>query len=146
MKDEKDEGLPLMLDPSAAAAEPSKPAFLSKPPGAPVYHGFPLVPETCIDGWCYGAITSYKNPKGCNVGDGYVQAPDGSRAGLVWEVGQDKMSEILPPGPGRWGVYAVWFPKPVRNVVDLRDCFAHVLPQLRTCYERLKSQHERSGT
>jgi hypothetical protein len=140
MSDKKDEGLPLLLDASAASANPKRPAFLAKPAGAPVYHGFPLVPETEIDGWCYGAITAYQSANGRRAGDGYVQAPDGSRAGLVWEVGQREMSEIMPPEPARWGVYAVWFPKPVRNVTDLRDCFAHVLPQLRARYEQLRSQ------
>src|SRR2546426_1454543 len=131
MSDTKGESKELLLDPAAESATPGKPAFLAKPPGAPVYHGFPLVPETMLDGWCYGAITKFADPKGCLSGDGYVQAPDGSRAGLVWEVGEGEFSEICPPSLGRWGVYAVWFPRPIRGVDDLRNCFAHILPQLR---------------
>lgn len=139
MSDKKQEGIPLVLDPAAQSVEASKPAFLSKPPGAPVYHGFPLIHETCFEGWCYGAITSFVSPEGRREGDGYVQAPDGARAGLVWEVGDREMVEVSAPEPGRWGVYAVWFPKPVFNVSDLRDCFLHVLPQLRARYAQLKS-------
>src|SRR5437867_3600440 len=26
--------------------------------GGRVYHGFPVVPETSLDGWCHGAITA----------------------------------------------------------------------------------------
>ena len=111
MSDEKDDGIPLLLDPSAPSAVPGKPAFLSKPPGAPVYHGFPLIPETCIDGWCYGAIMAFENPRGCKVGDGFVQAPDGSRAGLVWGLGDRQMSEISPPGAGTLGCLCSMVPK-----------------------------------
>jgi len=136
---ERKQSKPLLLDPTAESADPNQPAFLSKPSGAPVYHGFPLVPETSIDGWCFGAITGFEDPNGCTYGDGFVQTPDGSRAGLVWEVGERQMSEVMPPSLGRWGVYAVWFPHPVRDVQDLRECFAYVLPQLRELYEKLKS-------
>jgi len=138
MSDTKPESTDLLIDPEAQSATPGKPAFLAKPDGAPVYHGFPLVLETMIDGWCYGAITAFADPKGCLSGDGYVQAPDGSRAGLVWEVGEGRFAEIRPPSPSRWGVYAVWFPRPIRDVGDLRDGFVHILPQLRERFERLK--------
>ena len=80
----------LVLDGNAASAPVDQPAFLSKPLGAPVYHGFPLIPETSIDGWLYGAITEFADASGCSEGDGFVQAPDGTRAGLVWDVGEGK--------------------------------------------------------
>jgi hypothetical protein len=128
----------LMLDADAASTSANQPAFLSKPPGAPVYHGFPLIPETSVDGWCYGAISEFADASGCTEGDGFVQAPDGSRAGLVWEVGVGEMHEICAPDSERWGVYEVWFPQPVYNVNDLRDCFAHVLPALRAKHAELK--------
>ena len=96
-----------------------------------------MLEETNTDRWVYGAITEFEAPEGHDVGDGYVQAPDGRRAGLVWEVGQGEFSEILPPDKDRWGVYAVWFPKRVLSVTDLTECFRHVLPQLQTVHTRL---------
>ena len=130
-------GKPLILDSTARSESPDMPAFLSKPEGAPVYHGFPLVEETRTEGWCYGTITEFEDPEGCEYEDGFVEAPDGSRTGLVWEVGQEKPSVIQEPDEGRWGVYAVWFPYPVRNVNDLVSNFREILPDLRDIHDRL---------
>ena len=138
MTDKKPDPNNLMLDLDAVSASPGQPAFLSRPAGSPVYHGFPLIPETCIDGWCYGAITEFAAPSGCTEGDGFVQAPDGSRAGLVWEVGSRDMREICPPDSERWGVYEVCFPRAVHNVADLRECFGAILLTLRAKFEELK--------
>jgi hypothetical protein len=140
MKDDESNlrGRPILQDASAASAYPNLPAFLARPDGAPVYHGFPIVPETLTDGWRFGAITAFEDPDGCTHGDGYVVAHDGSRAGIVWEVGDLSMSEIQSPDEGRWGVYAVWFPKPVRRIDDLIDCFRSVLPDLQAAYERVR--------
>lgn len=130
-------GRPLKLDLDAASKNPDLPAFLARPDGAPVYHGFPVIPETATDGWVYGAITDFLTPEGAEAGDGFVVAPDGRRAGLVWEVARGTFAEIRPPEPERWGVYAVWFPKPVRSVTDLTDCFRHILPDLKAVHARL---------
>lgn len=120
-------GKTILQDPNAESSDPSKPAFLVRPEGAPVYYGFPLVEATRTDGWCFGAITAFEDPDGCDCGDGFVVAPDGSRAGLVWEVGEFPVREVCGPDDGRWGVYAVWFPKVVRSVEDLVECFRSVL-------------------
>ena len=129
---------PLKLDDTAASASPELPAFLARPAGAPVYHGFSTVPETMTDGWCFGTITEYADPNGCDFGDAFVVAPDGSRAGLVWEVGKDEPSEILPPDEKRWGVYQIWFSRPIRTTDDLVACFREVLPPLQKIYERVQ--------
>jgi hypothetical protein len=144
MNDEKHPSKPLKLDEAAESASPELPAFLSRPEGAPVYHGFGLVEETRTDGWCFGAITEFEDPNGCESGDGFVVAPDGSRAGIVWEVGTQAMQEVLPPDDGRWGVYAVWFPRVVKTVDDLVFNFRHVLPELKKKYEEVKNS-ERTG-
>ena len=53
------------------------------------YANFHLIPETRTDGWTYGAMTVYDdNQDGCREGDGFVEAPDGARAGLDWIVGK----------------------------------------------------------
>ncbi|MGE0375432.1 MAG: hypothetical protein AB7I48_14820 [Planctomycetaceae bacterium] len=109
----------LKLDDTAASKSLELPAFLSRPEGAPVYHGFPIVKETMTDGWCYGAITEYAYADGCDSGDAFIIAPDGSRAGLVWEVGEGEPTEICAPDAGRWGVYQIWFPRVVRTNDDL---------------------------
>lgn len=127
----------LMLDDTAVSTDPDLPAFLAKPEGEPVYHGFPIVPETMADGWYLGTITEYVDPDGCESGDAYVVAPDGSRAGLVWDVGDGQLTEICPPDETRWGVYQVWFRKPIRTTDDLITCFREVLPQLQEVYGRL---------
>lgn len=124
-------GRPLRLDPQAESASPDRPAFLASPPGAPVYHGFPIVPETETDGWVYGAITEFEDPDGCEDGDGFVIAPDGTRAGLVWSVGTFPTRVISEPESGRWGVFAIAFPRAVKNVEDIVVCFRAVLPELR---------------
>ena len=140
MKDlERDESAKLLkMDDTSISTDPELPAFLSKPDDDPVYHGFPLVPETMTDGWCLGVITEYEDPNGCDAGDAYVVAPDGSRAGLVWDVGDGKLSQICPPDEERWGVYQVWFSKPVRTTDDLVACFREILPQLQEIFDRLR--------
>lgn len=128
----------MRLDETAESANSELPAFLARPEGAPVYHGFPLVEETRTDGWCYGAITEFEDPDGCESGDGFVIAPDGSRAGIVWEVGEQEMQEIMPPEQGRWGVYAVWFPRATRTVKDIVFNFRHALPALKSKHAQVK--------
>jgi hypothetical protein len=115
-----------------------RPAFLSRPEGSPVYYGFPLIEETRTDGWCYGAITEFEDPEGCDFGDGYVQAPNGERAGLVWQVGTGLTREVVAPEEDRWGVYEVWFPRAVRDVKDITSNFRYVLPELKVIYGRIQ--------
>src|SRR5438128_1251928 len=91
-------GRRITTDPDAPSSDPSLPAFLSKPAGSPVYHGFVVIPETCTEGWCLGSITEFEDPAGCTSGDAFVIAPDGGRAGLVWGVGGEPLHEILAPG------------------------------------------------
>lgn len=130
-------GKTMLQDPTAKSQTPGEPAFLSRPEGAPVYHGFPLVEETRTDGWCFGAITAFEDPEGSDYGDGFVVAPDGSRAGLMWAVGDFPIRETLAPDERRWGVYEVAFPKLVRTVEDLVDCFRSVLPDLQRIHRRV---------
>jgi hypothetical protein len=132
------DGKAIRTDNEARSADASLPAFLARPGDAPVYHGFPLVEESRTDGWCYGAITEFEDPEGCDAGDGFVVAPDGSRAGLVWSVGAFPTETVCEPDKGRWGVYAVAFPRAVRNVDDLVACFRAILPELRSIHARLR--------
>jgi hypothetical protein len=128
---------PLRIDPDAESASRAEPAFVARPKGAPVYHGFPIVPETETDGWYYGAITEFLDPDGCQEGDAYVVAPDGTRAGLVWEVGYDGFDEVCAPSRDRWGVYAVGFVRPVKTMEDLIFDFRQILPDLKRKHEEV---------
>jgi hypothetical protein len=106
---------------------------------SPLYHGYAVVRETCTDGWCLGSLTEFEDPAGCTSGDAFVVAPDGSRAGLVWEVGSEPIQEILAPDSERWGVYAIWFPSPTRTVEDLVNNFRFILPQLKEAHARVRA-------
>ena len=134
MTDDSPRGRPLRLDPTAASADPNFPAFLARPVGTPVYHGFPLIEETRTDGWVYGAITEVPDSEDGSAGDGYAVAPDGARAGLAWSVGSYPTERICRGDRGRWGVFAIAFPKPVRTTADLIFCFRHILPELKALY------------
>lgn len=105
-----------------------------------VYDGFPLINETSTNEWCYGAITVFIEEGGCDSGDGYIQAPDGSRAGLVWATGDYETVILCEPSEGRWGVYEMAFPKPIFSLDDLIFCFRSVLPELQDIYEKIQGQ------
>ena len=131
-------GIPLVLDPNAKSASKGEPAFIARPEGAPVYHGFPVIEESLIDGWRYGAITAFEGVSGADRGEGFVVAPDGSRAGVVWGANNPKFEIVCPPDKARWGVYAVRFPKAVSCRQDLIDNFRAVLPHLRAKFDDLR--------
>ena len=117
------------------SADPKKRARAARTRATPAPHGFPVVRETNTDGWVFGAITDFVYEE---TGDGYVMAPDGSQAGVVWRVGTGPVKQIQPPKAQRWGVYSVSFPKPMRTTQDLITNFRAVLPQL-------KAKHEEHG-
>jgi hypothetical protein len=126
------DGRPLTLDPNAVSASTDMPAFLARPDGAPVYHGFRMLECAPLDGWQFGEITEFMHSED---GDAFVIAPDGSRAGLVWEVGDGEFRQISAPDQGRWGVYAVWFPEPNDSVEALRRNLLSVLPSLTAAHQ-----------
>jgi hypothetical protein len=98
------EGVPLRLDPEAESADPSLPAFLARPDGAPVFHGFPLLESSMSDdGWCFGTISDPDCPEGRDWGDAFVVAPNGSRAGIIWEVREPTMEVCIEPERDLWG-------------------------------------------
>jgi hypothetical protein len=132
----------MFIDPDAASADPELPAFLARPPGAPVYHGFPLVEGAEVDGFQLGMISGMGEDV---VGDGFVVAPDGSRAGLIWEaeVQEAYFSQQLAPEPGRWGVFAVGLPLPLRNPEQARAYLAGLLPELRPRWQAWRGQQGR---
>src|SRR5438046_3103747 len=123
---------PLRQDRDAASADPNLPAFLSRPPGAPVYHGFAVLEASEVDGFRFGMITDFI-AKPDTVGDGFVVAPDDSRAGLVWEseCATPYFDELVAADDDRWGVWAVGLPNVLRTEGDAREFLLALLPQLR---------------
>lgn len=137
-------GLPLATDPLARGDRPDLPAFLAPPAGAPVYYGFPVLDDFEVDGFRLGMITDFEAVPSA-WGDAFVVAPDGSRAGLVWEVSPERrFEEIRPPEAGRWGVWAVAFPHPMDNRRQARRNLEALLPELRERWERWKASGDRS--
>jgi hypothetical protein len=136
-------GNPVKLDPTAKSAARDLPAFLARPAGAPVYHGFPIVEETRKDGWVFGTITDYELSNGGEWGDAFVIAPDGSRAGIVWATDELAVHEVCPPSEDRWGVYGFGFPKPIRTTADFVECCHGILPELQRIFASLRGSNRR---
>jgi hypothetical protein len=85
----------------------------------------------------FGVIT---DPKGANWGDAYVIAPDGSRAGIVWITDEDPKPVVCEPEPGRWGVYAFRFERPMESDHDLIRNLHAVLPQLKAYFAAARAR------
>jgi hypothetical protein len=129
--------LPLELDSAAESADPSLPGFLARPEDEPVYHGFRIVDEVEVEGFKLGAISSFDG--GAQYGDAFIVAPDGSRAGLVWDVGPGSdLRVILPFEKKRWGVWGISFPRSIDNVDDVGTVLEKVVPLLRPRWEEWK--------
>jgi hypothetical protein len=139
------DGLPIAEDHDADSSDPNLPAFLARPAGAPVYHGFPILDDVNVDGFRFGTITNFEATE-TMWGDAFIVAPDGSRAGLVWGIegyehfGPDQFDELLPPTEDRWGVWEVTFPFPMRTRDDARRNLQAVLPKLRSAWELWRSR------
>lgn len=129
-------GQPVRLDPDAVSANLEHPPFVARPPGAPVYYGFPVLEDVEVEGFKLGMISDWE-AESSDYGDAFVVAPDGSRAGLMWEIDPERrFRETLGFAPGRWGVWDVTFPHPMRTRQDARHNLAFVLPDLRPKWEK----------
>ena len=105
-----------------------------------MYHGFQILDDVEVDGFKLGIITELE--PGDDGGDAFVVAPDGSRAGLVWEIFTPTyFREILPPDEGRWGVLGVAFAEPMDTHEDARRNLAAMLPELRLRWEAWRTFH-----
>ena len=140
--DELRRGKPLAVDRNAKSASVTEPAFIARPEGAPVYHGFAILDDVVVDGFTLGKITDWE-AKPCEEGDAFVIAPDGSRAGLVWEVCDNPyFREVLAPEPQRWGVWAVGLPLPMTNRTNATGNLESILPKLKSRWAQWKSQFQ----
>jgi hypothetical protein len=139
-------GLLLRLDPEAASADPEYPAFVTRPAGAPAYYGFPVLDDVEVDGFKLGMITDWE-AQPSDYGDAFVVAPDGSRAGLDWQVfSEPRFEEVGPLEPDRWGVWFATFPHPMGSRDDARRNLKHVLPNLRSRWEEWRASPRGPGS
>jgi hypothetical protein len=112
---DEERGLPLRIDPDAKSAQGDKPAFLARPAGAPVYHGFAILDDVEVDGFRLGMISDWE-AEPSEWGDAFLVAPDNSRCGLIWEVTAEpyvSAESQVPADETRWGVWNVGFPHPM---------------------------------
>jgi hypothetical protein len=121
-------GQRVRVDEAAPSADPKLPAFIAKPPNAPVYYGFPTLKDSEQDGFVFGTITE---PSGAEWGDAFVIAPNGSRAGIVWQIGEGEPTVVDAPSEGRWGVYGFYFKGPIRSDAELVTYLRAVVPRLK---------------
>lgn len=102
-----------------------------------MYEGYSLIPQTAWEGFTYGAITPVGERR--ESGAGFLQGPDGSRAGLQWELADSPyIMKIEGPGQHTWGLYRVGFVTPVGNVADLVTNLLPLLPKLKVLYTRAR--------
>lgn len=143
---EKSDGMPLRFDSEAESAEASLPAFLARPEGSPVYHGFPLLEQSMSDdGWCFGTISEPNCPKGRDWGDAFVVAPDDSRAGIIWQVGDSVLEVVIEPEDNRWGVYQVGVTHQIHNEHELMAQIQSWLPELRRLHRAWRGRRQKRG-
>jgi hypothetical protein len=134
---------PLAIDETAEKMSEGAPAFVAKPPNAPVYHGFQILQDVVVDGSTLGSIADFEAEL-ATEGDSFVIAPDGSRAGLVWEVSKEDVFEMVcSETDDRWGVWAVSFPFPMDSRRNASLNLAKVMPRLKAKWEawRLSQGH-----
>lgn len=136
-------GRPLAIAPEAESASRAEPAFIAKPEGAPVYHGFQVLDDVVVDGFQFGKITDFE-AEPSQEGDAFIVAPDNSRAGLVWEVtNKVSLTEISPLEPSRWGVWAVSFPHPMNSRENVRRNLELILPTLKEKWNEWRKKSTR---
>ena len=134
-KNRKPQSRPVAVGPTAVSATPYAPAFITTPARAPVYHGFQVLEDVVVDGFTLGKITDFE-AKPSAEGDAFVIAPDKSRAGLVWEVGETvSISEVLPIEAGRWGVWGVTFAYAMDGRENARRNLELLVPELKLKWE-----------
>lgn len=135
-EDFRPEGRPVRIDEAAVSADASLPAFIARPADAPVYHGFAQLPHSEKDGFVFGVITEPGGDPPATWGDAFVIAPNGSRAGIVWQVGHGDPTVIMEPDAGRWGVYGFCFAAPISTEQELIENLHSILPALKQYYAR----------
>lgn len=131
--------LPLAFDAQAEGDEPNLPAFLARNSSKPVYYGFPILEDVEVNGFRLGKITDFETPLEITEGDAFIIAPDGSRAGLVWEISDTCYVENIKDfEDNRWGVWSVGFTHPMKTHEDARQNLQDIMPVLSEQWQQWK--------
>jgi hypothetical protein len=125
------------MDPDAISTDPDLPAFMSPPQGAPAYYGFPLLRGIECDGFKLGMITDFTLESDVLEGDLYIEAPDGSRAGIVWVTGPgNRYGEYEAVTHSKWGVWQFELARPLRTLDDAQWALDQMVLVLRPEWKR----------
>jgi hypothetical protein len=91
-------------------------------------------------GFVFDAVTPLD--QGRETGAGFLRGPDGSKAGLQWELAESPyIMRIEGPSEGSWGLYRVGFTQPVATAADVAANLGPLWPKLRVLYERIRGVH-----
>lgn len=134
MNDDIRKGQALRADDTAKSINPELPVFIARPTSAPIYYGFPLLSNSEADGFMFGTITEPKGSEPAEWGDAFVVAPNGSRAGIIWQTGDGEPYVVCEPSEGRWGVYGFHFKGPITSDAELVAHLRSILPKLKEFY------------
>jgi hypothetical protein len=112
---------------------------------SPPYGGSPI-PGVEVDGFRLGEVTDFTSEP-TTSGDAFVEAPHGTRAGLVWETGVEEryFAEVLPPDRFRWGVFSIATPTPRAlgpSAEVLREFLQDVLNDLAPIWEAWAASYD----
>ena len=130
----------LRLDLTAESADPSLLPFMSPPQGAPPYYGFEVL-NIEVDGFRMGVISDFfDDPTAAEGGDGFIVAPDGSRAGLVWKLDEPYAFRTVEDSENRWGVWLVGISEPLVDLASAQRVFARRRVGSSSALGRLESQ------
>ena len=77
--------------------------------------------------------------EGCTIGDAFIEGPDGTRAGITWEVGKEFLfTTIIEPDSDRWGVYFFTVIEAVNSLPDFNNNFSLMLPKIKQLYQQTR--------
>jgi hypothetical protein len=125
----------LHLDLSAASAGESVLAFMAPPPNSPPYYGFRLT-DISHDCFTLGLISDVlADDSAAEQGDGFIEAPDGSRAGFVWKVDAPYAFRTVEDSATRWGVWLVGLDAPWFDRGAIEASFQPIVETLRPHWE-----------
>jgi|GEM_PF-5682985 len=93
----------------------------------------PSEPLTLAEGFRY-------LPAGAETG--FLEGPDGSRAGLHLEFSPEGpfIARLERPAENHWGVYRVGLRRPIATTADLVADLLELLPKLKILYQRIRVQ------
>lgn len=129
----------LAIDHDAPSADPGKPAFMAPPPGSGPYHGFLVLDRVSVEGFRWGAITSL-GPERLVSLDGFIVAPDESRAGAEWRKSAEPyVLTLAEPSAQRWGVWRIGFVEDIVDEASATAALRDVIGDLRLRWERWRT-------